>query len=502
MDKKRVLFSLATILIIASFLRLYNLMPADNSGAFSPPGLYPDEAMNGNNAVEAIASGDWKVFYPENFGREGLFINIQSLSIMALGNTPWALRLPSAIFGILTVLGLYLLTKAMFKDENPALFSSFLLATSFWHLMFSRIGFRAIMAPAFLVWGLFLLIMALEKFRIPSGLPEVKLARFPSALILGGAVFGLGMYSYIAYRTTPLIVILIGYLYWKNNFSARTEIIRSIAIFSVSALLVCLPLLAHFWSNPADFFGRTSGISVFNSESPLFDLGFNAVKTLGMLNVAGDFNWRHNFAGRPELFLPVGLFFLFGLWLSARKIIRERFSAVNEILIFGWLAVVILPVIISNEGLPHALRSILMIPPVFILSAIGGLKIYDALRSVIHPKALSAIGYAFCAVLVLEVSAVYFVAWSNHPAVKESFNYRDFILSRQISSLPEGSLKFVVVPGTDRNIERDYPISLQAVLFLTDTFSAGSRERKNIFYLPPNQASNLKVSNGAYLLSL
>ena len=163
---------------MAAFLRLGNLSTV-------PPGLYPDEAMNGNNALESLAANEWKVFYPENNGREGLFINIQSFSVAMLGNEPWALRLPSAIFGILTVLGVYFLTKELFRDkilfspkppqasghgsseserasrgqasaslgqrsglrENEilALIVAFLLATSFWHINFSRIGFRAIM---------------------------------------------------------------------------------------------------------------------------------------------------------------------------------------------------------------------------------------------------------------------------------------------------------------------------------------------------------------------
>ena len=116
---------LISILIIAAFFRLYNLKEF-------PPGLYPDEAMNGNNALEALSSGHilkslmtfgnsgegFKVFYPENNGREGLFINIQAISVAIFGNFPWALRLVSAIFGILTVLGVYFLAKELFR-ENP-----------------------------------------------------------------------------------------------------------------------------------------------------------------------------------------------------------------------------------------------------------------------------------------------------------------------------------------------------------------------------------------------
>ena len=69
------IFLIMAILIIASFFRFYNL-------STMPPGLYPDEAMNGNNALQALRTappaGGFKVFYPENAGREGLFINIQA----------------------------------------------------------------------------------------------------------------------------------------------------------------------------------------------------------------------------------------------------------------------------------------------------------------------------------------------------------------------------------------------------------------------------------------
>jgi hypothetical protein len=49
------------------------------------PGLYPDDAMNGITAPATIAAGAFKVFYPQNNGREGLFINIQAFSILIFG---------------------------------------------------------------------------------------------------------------------------------------------------------------------------------------------------------------------------------------------------------------------------------------------------------------------------------------------------------------------------------------------------------------------------------
>ena len=107
---KKYLIALLAIMALGAFLRFYHITSI-------PPGLYPDEAMNGTNGQEAVATGHFNVFYPENNGREGLFINIQAISVAALGNTPWALRLVSAIIGTLTILGVYLVTTELFANN-------------------------------------------------------------------------------------------------------------------------------------------------------------------------------------------------------------------------------------------------------------------------------------------------------------------------------------------------------------------------------------------------
>jgi 4-amino-4-deoxy-L-arabinose transferase-like glycosyltransferase len=122
---------LILILAIAVFFRFYKL-------AEIPPALYPDVAMNGNNALDAIKTGDYKVFYPENNGREGLFMNLIALSFLTFGASVWAIKIVAALFGIFTVLGTYLLAKQLFKyflmdsrAEIIALLSAFFMAISF-----------------------------------------------------------------------------------------------------------------------------------------------------------------------------------------------------------------------------------------------------------------------------------------------------------------------------------------------------------------------------------
>ena len=96
------ILSLTALLLLAFFLRISHLESL-------PLGLYPDEAANGVDALHAIETRHFELFYPANFGREGLFINLQALSIWLFGNTMVALKFCSALFGTFTALGLFLL---------------------------------------------------------------------------------------------------------------------------------------------------------------------------------------------------------------------------------------------------------------------------------------------------------------------------------------------------------------------------------------------------------
>ena len=197
MSKKKILSLLFLTIALGAFFRFYVINEV-------PLGLYPDEAMNGNNALEAIATGDFKAFYPENNGREGFFINIQAISLWIFGNTPWALRIVSSLFGTLTILGVYLAAKELFfrrkKLKNHAassigLLSAFFLATSYWHLNFSRIGFRAIMLPFFASFGIYFLLKGLRRQSIAN-------------IVAAGICIGLGLETYIAFRFMPFVLMV------------------------------------------------------------------------------------------------------------------------------------------------------------------------------------------------------------------------------------------------------------------------------------------------------
>ena len=498
---KKVIILLIFIIILAAFFRLYQITQI-------PPGLYPDEAMNGDNALEALTTNHFKVFYPENNGREGLFMNIQAIFLKYLmplenGSTAaWMLRLPSALFGIFTVLGLFFLTRellatdpqssmAKYKDYI-ALLATFLLATSFWHILFSRIGFRAIMAPFFVVWATYFFIKALNKK--PGYLPEkigkvsdfFKKYYYLCPAVIAGIFFGLGFYSYIAFRIMPLLFLIFIIYFRKNkNFWKITS------VFIIVTFIVALPIGIYFLKNPADFFGRTGEISVFSSPHPLSDLASNIAKTALMFNYHGDYNWRQNFAGAPELFWPVGILFLIGLILAIIKIKKFEFS-----FLLTWLALAALPVVISDEGIPHALRAILMIPPVFILSAFGGWWLYDKIiNSPFFSKKNNKLIFNiftifFLSLLILQAYAFYFIAWAQNPNVSSAFNQDYVDIANQINALPLQTPKYVIVEASGVLV-RGIPMPAQTVMFLTNTFLPQEQQAKNIHYLLPNQINEI-----------
>ncbi len=508
------------IIIIASFLRLYKITTV-------PPGLYPDEAMNGNNAIEALRTGQFRVFYPENNGREGLFINIQAVFLKFFGtstplsagvNEPWVLRLPSAIFGILTVLGIYFLAAELFSSTSVGLLSALLLATSFWHINFSRIGFRAIMAPFFLVWALYFFIRALRSEN--SGFR----ALYP---VFSGIFYGLGFYTYISYRVSPLLFLLFIPFFRKEKVFWRTA-----SIFLITTLIVALPIGIYYLKNPADFFGRTTQISVFSSPTPLKDLGLNILRTAGMFNVRGDYNWRHNLSGAPELLWPVGILFLIGIAIAIKNLIQNskipqrarlakggknqndnsefkngppqtNSSILNPqfsiLVTFLWLILAALPVIVSNEGIPHALRSILMIPPVFILAALGGVWLYKFLMKYNWQFLLKAVAATFFLLITLRAYNDYFIVWAQNPNTRDAFSANYVEIGREINNLPASTPKYVVIEASGVLVH-DIPMPAQTVMFITNTYLPQDQQAKNVHYILPDQEKDIPANAAKFYL--
>lgn len=348
---------LLLIVLVAAGLRFYKL------GSI-PPGLYPDEAANGQDVIRILENHDFKAIYDTNGPREALFIYLQALAvwlgktfnIAALNFTTLSLRIAPAFIGTLTVWAIYLFGKEMFKSKEIGLLSAAALAVSSWHIQFSRNGFRAIMLPLMLCLIFYFFIRAYR---------EGKLKDY----LWFGVFLGLGFYTYLSIRMLPLAFG--AFLIWTAIFDKKflKENYQKILWAGGAFVLVMAPMIIHFVQVPADIFGRAS-TSIFNPElnngSALGTLLENLKKELLMFNFSGDENFRHNVAGLPMLELATGIFMWAGVIISLLNI--KKIEHFILLALFGAMSV---PMVITAEGIPHALRLVGIMPVVFVWIGLG-----------------------------------------------------------------------------------------------------------------------------------
>jgi len=484
---------LSAIVLIAIFFRFYQLDT-------TPPGLWPDEAANGVDALKALDSGEFRIFYPDNNGREGLFINLQAVSIWLFGAEPWALRLVSAIFGVLTVIGLYFLTRYIFSWQMAAV-ASFFLAISFWHVNFSRIGFRAIMLPFVLVWVFYF---------IWRGLKKGELKEF----FIAGVIGGLGFYTYFSFRIVPLIVLVIFWNYWsylKKDFIhakyeyTRNQLLRGFALLILTVIIIALPLLVYFYSHPGDFLKREGRpISVLAQEEPLKELAVSVVRTLGMFNFSGDYNQRHNIPGWPQLSLPIGLLFAVGFLKELGHWLRRKhghFSTIHTFL-FSWFFVMLIPGFLSAEA-PHALRTIGVIPVVMIFAAKGFMWVMNLITGLyrqtdpyfftdklIHKKELRFLVIVTLVVFMTSLGFLeytrYFRTWAKDPNIQGAFSQKLVDIADYLNQDEYDVPKYLLINEGDVMVD-GVPNNAQTIRFLTQTHSHECSAQKNIYYLRNDQ---------------
>lgn len=457
-------FALVTILLLAAFLRSYHIDTI-------PAGIYPDEAVNAADAMTANETSDYKLFYPNNYGREGLFINLQALAIRVLGNTVPALKLWSIIFGTLTVLGLYLLAKELFNRRVSGLISAFIAATSFWAINFSRIGFRAIMTSFILSFSFYFFFKGLRTRRLID-------------FVWSGLFFGLGLHTYIAFRLAPLIIIILlpALILSYKDFLKRYY--KHALVFVFAAFVSAAPMLFHFFiSHPDDFASRSTAVSIFSPQINHGDFWGTLGKTFGLsllkYNFWGDQNWRHNYPPYPVLDPFVGAFFLAGflytIWQTIQLIgrrIREGSRDTRLVINFfllGSFFVMLIPEFLTDEGLPHALRSIGTQTPVFLMATLPALwLVRQAFRATMSTRiAFFSILCIFLGSSALFNSLKYFIFFAQSPSQAASFNLNYRNMAEYLLTLPPDMNKYVA--STDRSkIEGNHlPINVQPIVFLT-----------------------------------
>ena len=420
---------LLLITVLAAVLRLCAL-------GNLPPGLYHDEAYNGLDAL-AVIGGQRPVFFEANNGREPFFIYLVALAVSLLGRTAFAIRVVSAVLGILTVPVTYAAGKELF-GRRVGLAAAFFTATTFWHINVSRVGFRAVSLPLFI--ALFLWAMG-RAIHSRSWVPHM----------LAGLVLGASLYTYLAARFLPIVVVLL--VLYQALRRERVAWSR-LAILVATALIVASPLLIYALGRPEMLLGRSSQVSILNpvvnQGSLPGTLARQVARTLAMFNWQGDFIPRHNLPLRPVFDPPVGILFLLGVLISFRFARRS----VGHALVLILLGVMLVPTILA-EGAPHFLRSVGVLPTLFLLAALGLRSLWRWLQQRV-PLHFAVLLICCAAVLSLTLTIRdYFVRHAPSQATYFNFEAGVSDLAEEINRfLKTGPASGQKLSGASTSVER------------------------------------------------
>ncbi len=432
MKRKYIYIILFAIVILAAVLRLWQLGSV-------PPSPDWDEVALGYDAYSIIHTGkdEFGKFLPvvlRSFDdyKPALYAYLTIPPILIFGLNVFAVRLPSAIFGIISVLATYFLIKELFghkssiinhKSEAIALLSAMLMAISPWSIQFSRVGFESNVGDALNILVALFFVKGLKK---------------PWMLLLSAFFAAASIYVYQSEKVfTPLFVLALALIYRKQLFAISKKYITSSVILG---LLLIAPMFLFIVSNRAALL-RVTGTSIFSYQTELLKTDIQKLERdkanndkLGLILdnrrlvyaktiVSGyishfDPNWlfirgdisRHHAPNMGLLYLFELPFILLGIYM----LLFGDFDRKTKFVVFSWFLLAPLPASITT-GVPHAVRTLNFLPTWQILSAIGllsfliwlkkldlGFKIYD-LRKIILFLGLTSY------VLLSVVSFVYYL---------------------------------------------------------------------------------------------
>jgi 4-amino-4-deoxy-L-arabinose transferase-like glycosyltransferase len=480
----------AAVLAVGVALRFYRI-------TVLPAALYPDEAFYGTDTLRSMASGVWRVFYPLNNGHEGLIVWAHAPFILMFGTTPWVLRLQPAVFGSLTLIAIYLLALEFARGFMPAgrarrlaLLAMLFLATNSWHLHLSRLGFRAVHVPFFAALAVWALLRAR---RLDAAW----------AYAVAGVMTALAVYTYPNGRFVPFIPLG---MFLLDAVTARLRL-RGFVIFAVFAGAVFLPLGLYYVGHLQEFAARYDQVGVTAAASPVRELLRSFYRTLQSPFFFGDGLWRHNVSGSPFLNPLVAFACFLGLLLALASVAHRlrlidapaaaAMRPYGAAVLLLFLGVMSVPAILTTEGIPHALRSGGMLPPLILAAAVvAEIAIAWAIRMAADrwARVMVAAAVVFLAMLLVQsVAYEYFSLWADNPKSRLAF-YPDLTeLALQIDRLPADIPKYVVTARA--GVPGDLHWLVQPIVFITNTASAAQQQRRNIHYVTVSELRAHGVAN-------
>lgn len=419
--RRKALLILILIVILAVFLRLWQI-------GVVPPSPDWDEAALGYNAYSIMLTGkdeygkmlpvvlqSFDDYKPALYAYLIIpFIKIFDLSIISV-------RLPSILFGIISVFTVFFLVKLVLgvkevrmssrkiSSDTIALTSAFLFTISPWHIQFSRVGFEAQV-------GLSLDLLAITFFFL-----SLRKKWFLTWSVVFAVV---SIYVYQSEKLyIPLLFAVLLIIYGKNLLSYPRKIL---VLSFMTGLILILPMVFYVATSPNALL-RAKGVSIFAHETKMsqessrrLDLARSRGDTLGQIldnrrityarQITAAYlshfepNWLFLRGDGPRHQAPyMGLLYVFEIPLILIGIYGVaflNFSRKSKFFIFSYFLIAPIPAAITID-VPHAVRTLHFLPAFQIFAAFGLLMAFALIENKIRVKVVKLLIYAAFGIFVL-----------------------------------------------------------------------------------------------------
>ncbi|QQS44074.1 glycosyltransferase family 39 protein [Candidatus Roizmanbacteria bacterium] len=291
-------------------------------------------------------------------GHATLYFYMLLASIRMFGETVFAVRFPSALFGVIDVLLLYGIFKLVFEERKKLpetvrtlmpFFLAFTFITMRWYFNFARFGFEASTVLFFELAGIYSLFL----FRKTKSLWYV---------FWTGIAAGLAYNSYTPGRIFFILPLI--FLIWEYGSlkQIRRNFDKPVLLFIIPFLLLIIPLNLYFTQHDDNriyelFYLQNEQLSLQEKATYTWQ---NVTSLTGMFFVKGDMNGRHNYPGKPMLNPIQGILLVGGIIVSLYNWKKYHNSFFLLYFVLGMLP----PMMTYPWENPNALRSVTVLPSV------------------------------------------------------------------------------------------------------------------------------------------
>ncbi len=402
-----------------------------------PGALTGDEGSAGLTAVDFAEGRMDNPFIVGWYSFPSLYFLAPVLPITFLGHTYQALRLPSALAGALTVVGLYWMARPIFGRAAAGLGAAMLAALNF-HIHFSRVGLNNIWDGLFAVLALGLFWRAWHDGRWWQ-------------FSLAGLLVGLSQYFYTSARLLPLIMIAwFAWVVVTDRRRARQNFPGLISMV-VAALATFLPMAMFFAKHPEEFLAPMGRFSILSggwlattsnaTGMPVWLLLLNNFRAAALAFTSVPLrNWYES--GQPMLLAIPASFFILGAALAVFNWREPRYWMIGL-----WLLGVISIGALTHSA-PAAQRYVIGAPVAALLVAIPLATIVRWVAES-QPRARLA-AYAAAVVVMLLMMAIdlrfYFAEYIPAKGQGDINTQVAGTLGKYLADYPPGSQVYCLCP--------------------------------------------------------